>query len=253
METVLQIVLATIVSSALSIFLAGIISFKFLDRYMTKMLCLSAGLLLAVAFTHLLPEAFEHHDEAHYIGWTLLISVLFLFGVEQFFSGHEAENISEIIEESRKTKGRGGQAILLGDAFHNFTDGVLIASSFMISPSLGWVTALAIMAHEIPQEVGDFMVLLHSGFSRGKALLCNLLSGFTAVIGGVIGYFLLDKVSWLIPYAFAVAAASFIYIALSDLMPEMVRNGKEKFWSQMFFIVLGVVIAVMATESLHIH
>ena len=121
------------------------------------------------------------------------------------------------------------------------TDGVLIASAFMVTPSLGWITALAIMAHEIPQEVGDFMVLLHSGFSKGRALFYNLLS------------FLLDKVSWLIPYAFAVAAASFIYIALSDLMPEMIKKGRTAFFTQMLFIVLGVLLAIVATGSLHTH
>lgn len=253
MSIVLQIILATIISSAFSIVLAGLISFRFLDRYMSKMLCLSAGLLLAVSFTHLLPEAFEHHEDATYIGWTLLVSVLILFGIEQFFSHHEAENVSQMIEESRKSEGRGGQAILLGDAFHNLTDGVLIASAFMVTPSLGWITALAIMAHEIPQEVGDFMVLLHSGFSKGRALFYNLLSGFTSVIGGILGYFLLDKVSWLIPYAFAVAAASFIYIALSDLMPEMIKKGRAAFFTQMLFIVLGVLLAIVATGSLHTH
>ena len=196
---------------------------------------------------------FQHHEDATYIGWTLLVSVLILFGIEQFFSHHEAENVSQMIEESRKSEGRGGQAILLGDAFHNLTDGVLIASAFMVTPSLGWITALAIMAHEIPQEVGDFMVLLHSGFSKGRALFYNLLSGFTSVIGGILGYFLLDKVSWLIPYAFAVAAASFIYIALSDLMPEMIKKGRAAFFTQMLFIVLGVLLAIVATGSLHTH
>ena len=129
----------------------------------------------------------------------------------------------------------------------------MIASAFMVTPSLGWITALAIMAHEIPQEVGDFMVLLHSGFSKGRALFYNLLSGFTSVIGGILGYFLLDKVSWLIPYAFAVAAASFIYIALSDLMPEMIKKGRAAFFTQMLFIVLGVLLAIVATGSLHTH
>ncbi|MCD7988714.1 MAG: ZIP family metal transporter [Klebsiella quasipneumoniae] len=252
MSILLQIILATVVSTVISIGLAGLISFRFLNRHMSKMICVAAGLLLAVAFTHLLPEAFEHHEEAGSIGWTLLVSVLVLFGIEQFFSQHhETDDISHLLET--RPNGKGGEAILFGDAFHNFTDGILIASSFMVSPSLGWVTALAIMAHEIPQEVGDFMVLLHSGYEKGKALVYNFLSGLSAVAGGIAGYFLLDRVNWIIPYAFAVAAASFIYIALSDLMPELAKKGRSAFWIQIAFILIGVAIAVLATGTLHSH
>lgn len=245
-----EIVLATLMSSVLSIVLAGLISFRFLDRYMTKMLCISAGLLLTVAFTHLLPEAFEIHENATSIGWTLLLSVLGLFGLEYFLAHHEADDVAQIIQENRMNGSRGGLAILLGDGFHNFTDGILIASSFMISSNLGWVTAAAIMAHEIPQEVGDFMVLLHSGYKKARALFYNMISGLSSVVGGVMGYFLLDKVQWVMPYAFAVAAASFIYIALSDLMPEIARHGRSSFFIQMLFIILGVLIAFLATGSL---
>lgn len=259
MSILIQIILATVLSSVLSILLAGLISFRFLDRYMGKMLCISAGLLLTVAFTHLLPEAFEIHENAVSIGWTLLVSVLVLFGLEYVLSsshhshgGHE-KSVSNFVEEGRKRTG-GGNAILFGDAFHNATDGVLIASAFMVNASLGWLTALAILAHEIPQEVGDFMVLLHSGFERSKALFWNIVSGLTSMIGGIAGYFLLDKIEWMVPYAFAVAAASFIYIALSDLLPEIVHKEKpEKFYVQLFFIILGVIIAVLATGAMHDH
>lgn len=254
MSTLIEIIAATVISSVLSIVLAGVISFKFLDRYMAKMLCISAGLLLTVAFTHLLPEAFEIHEHAISIGWTLLISVLFLFGLEYFLAQHhEHEDVADIIEESRRGANRGGMAILLGDGFHNFTDGILIASAFMVSSSLGWITAFAIMAHEIPQEVGDFMVLLHAGYERAKALLYNVLSGLSAMLGGILGYFLLDKVQWVMPYAFAVAAASFIYIALSDLMPEIARHGKSSFFIQMLFILIGVAIAVLASGHIGEH
>ena len=109
-------------------------------------------------------------------------------------------------------------------------------------------------AHEIPQEVGDFMVLLHSGFERSKALLWNVISGLTSMLGGIAGYFLLDRVEWMVPYAFAIAAASFIYIALSDLMPEIAHQEKpERFYVQLFFILIGVAMAVLATGGLHEH
>ena len=149
MTTLLQILAATLLSSVLSIVLAGLISFKFLDRYMSKMLCISAGLLLTVAFTHLLPEAFEIHENAASVGWTLLVSVLFLFCLE-FALSHQHHShvnppehtISEYIKGSQKRSSGAGNAILIGDAFHNFTDGILIASAFMVSSGLGWVTAL---------------------------------------------------------------------------------------------------------------
>ncbi len=259
MTTLLQIFLATMMSSVIAIVLAGLISFRFLDRHLPKMICISAGLLLTVAFTHLLPEAFEDHDIGSSIGWTLLVSVLILFSVEHYFTEHHhhdhhcSEDIQQMIEESRKRSGKGGEAILLGDAFHNFSDGILIASSFMVSSSLGWITALAIMAHEIPQEVGDFMVLLHAGFKRGKAFVLNVISGLSAVVGGILGYFLLDELNWIIPYAFAVAGASFIYIALSDLMPEITKKGRSHFATQLTFIVVGVVIAYLVTGGGHAH
>ena len=248
MTTLLQILAATLLSSVLSIVLAGLISFKFLDRYMSKMLCISAGLLLTVAFTHLLPEAFEIHENAASVGWTLLVSVLFLFCLE-FALSHQHHShvnppehtISEYIKGSQKRSSGAGNAILIGDAFHNFTDGILIASAFMVSSGLGWVTALA-------------MVLLHSGFERSKALLWNVISGLTSMLGGIAGYFLLDRVEWMVPYAFAIAAASFIYIALSDLMPEIAHQEKpERFYVQLFFILIGVAMAVLATGGLHEH
>lgn len=257
MTILAQILAATLLSAVSSIVLAGLISFKFLDRYMGRMLCISAGLLLAVAFTHLLPEAFETHSNAACVGWTLLASVLFLFSLEHVLSDKGAEHGHKPETSEQKLTGgfkRSGNAILIGDAFHNFTDGVLIASSFMVNPGLGWVTAFAIMAHEIPQEVGDFMILLHSGFNKSRALFWNLVSGLTSMAGGVAGFFLLDKLEWLLPYAFAVAAASFIYIALSDLMPEIARKeGADRFLVQMLFILVGVAVAVLATGGMHAH
>ena len=233
MTTLLQILAATLLSSILSIVLAGLISFNFLDRYMSKMLCISAGLLLTVAFTHLLPEAFEIHENAVSVGWTLLVSVLFLFCLE-FALSHQHHGHVNPPE-------------------HTISE-YIIASAFMVSSGLGWVTALAILAHEIPQEVGDFMVLLHSGFERSKALLWNVISGLTSMLGGIAGYFLLDRVEWMVPYAFAIAAASFIYIALSDLMPEIAHQEKpERFYVQLFFILIGVAMAVLATGGLHEH
>jgi zinc and cadmium transporter len=142
--------------------------------------------------------------------------------------------------------------ILIGDAFHNFADGVVIAGAFMTDIQLGIVATLAVMAHEIPHEVGDFMILLNAGFTRRRAFIFNMISGMSAVAGGVIGYFVLDTMGHLLPYALGIAAASFIYIALSDLLPEMMRRSSlAKSLPEVGLVLLGIVIAAIATGAVH--
>lgn len=109
---------------------------------------------------------------------------------------------------------------------------------------------LAIMAHEIPQELGDFFILLHTGYTKARAIVYNIISGLTSIIGGILGFFVLDRIEWLMPYAFAVAASSFIYIALSDLFPELSKKSRQYFWVQLVFILIGVGLAVLATGGL---
>jgi zinc and cadmium transporter len=248
MSTLAGIILATGLLTVLSVLVAMYLSFKLVGRYLTSMLCVAAGLLLTVAFTHLLPEAFEAHEKSVSVGWTLLASVLSFYAVERIFQKKE--------ESGESYNGRGGFAILLGDGVHNFTDGLLIASAFMVDAKLGWITALAIMTHEIPQEVGDFFILIHSGFTKARAVCYNIISGLASVLGGICGFYLLDELNWLLPYAFAVAAASFIYIALSDLIPVINRAEKSRFAVQMVFICIGVLIATLATGGFigpHVH
>jgi len=120
--------------------------------------------------------------------------------------------------------GRGGWSVLVGDSIHNFCDGVIIAAAFLADTRLGVVTALAVIAHEIPQEVGDYVVLLNAGFSRRKALAFNALSGLAAVLGGVLGYFIVGPWEDLFPYLLVVAASSFIYVAVADLLPQLQRR-----------------------------
>jgi zinc and cadmium transporter len=131
--------------------------------------------------------------------------------------------------------------IVVGDSFHNFTDGVIIASAFLADTKLGVVTAIAIVAHEIPQEIGDFVVLLHSGFSKRRALMANALSGFAMVVGALLGYFALSAVSGWIPEILAIAAASMIYVAVADLIPGLHKRTEiRETLLQVAFIVLGV-------------
>ena len=144
--------------------------------------------------------------------------------------------------------------ILVGDSLHNFTDGILIAAAFLADVHIGIMTSIAIFAHEIPQEVGDFIVLLNAGFSRIRAYVYNLISSLMALIGGLVGYFALASASHLIPYALVLASSGFMYIAVSDLMPQMQRHASlRESITQALLIALGVGIVLMLTGHLHTH
>lgn len=145
-----------------------------------------------------------------------------------------------------------GYLIVIGDGVHNFVDGVLIAAAFLTDLHLGIVTAVAVAAHEIPQEVGDFAILLHSGFSRAKALFYNVLSSLTTVIGGVLAYFSLGLAQAALPYVLAVAASSFIYIAVADLIPGLHRRLEPMVTlQQVILIAAGVSLIYFTHAALH--
>ena len=251
------IVLANLLSTLLSVGLAAWLSFRYLGKLIDKLVPVSAGLLLATAVTHLLPEAFEKGAEPVLLGWVILAGILGFFLLEKLSlihhtHHHEGDPHRHDHGHDAHEAGHGGLPILLGDAFHNFADGVVIAGAFLVDTRLGVIATLAVMAHEIPHEVGDFMILLNAGFTRKRAFVFNLLSGLSAVLGGVIGYFVLETMESLLPYALAVAAASFIYIALSDLLPEMMRRSSlAKSLPEVGLVLLGVLISALATGGLH--
>jgi len=138
-------------------------------------------------------------------------------------------------------QGRSGMMIMLGDTFHNFVDGILIAAAFMADVQLGIVTSIAIIAHEIPQEAGDFLILLHSGYTRRQALIFNLLSSTATVIGGLLAYFMLQDMQHFIPYLLALAAASMIYVAVADLIPGLHKRPEIGATAQQVaLIMLGI-------------
>ncbi|HKO69247.1 MAG TPA: ZIP family metal transporter [Burkholderiaceae bacterium] len=250
------IVLANLLSTLLSLGLAGWLSFRYLGKLIDKLVPVSAGLLLATAVTHLLPEAFKGEADPFSLGWAILIGILGFFLLEKLSLLHHTHHHEGDLHRhdhghDAKEAGRGGVPILVGDAFHNFADGVVIAGAFLVDIKLGVAATLAVMAHEIPHEVGDFMILLNAGFTRRRAFMFNLLSGMSAVLGGVIGYFVLETMEALLPYALALAAASFIYIALSDLLPEMIRRSSlSKSLPEVGLVLLGVLIAGVATGGL---
>ncbi len=221
------------------------------------MVSLSVGIMLSTSLLHALPEAFESGTDPRHLFGALLAGLLAFFLLEKLAilrhsHHHEHDGHHHHHGHDKAEAGRAGWMILLGDGMHNFTDGILIAAAFLANPQLGIVTGVAIIAHEIPQEIGDFIVLLNAGFSRTRAYVYNLLCSLLSVAGGVLGYYTLDKATNLIPFVLVFASSGFIYIAVSDLMPQMQRRATmRETIPQVFLIALGVVIVLFLTGSAH--
>jgi zinc and cadmium transporter len=240
---------ACLAGTALSLALAALVAFRLKASWISTLVSYAVGALLGVAFLDLLPHIFREAQQPQRAASFILAGMLFFFMLEKMLlwrhhHHHSAEEQAEAEEEMRHTghdHGRSGWMIVFGDSFHNFTDGVIIAGAFIADIKLGVVTAIAIIAHEIPQEIGDFVVLLHSGFTRGKALLWNAVSGLSSVLGGLIGYFALNAVSGWLPEILGFAAASMIYVAVADLIPGLHRKtALADSISQFAFIALGI-------------
>ncbi|WP_329603161.1 ZIP family metal transporter [Undibacterium baiyunense] len=241
----------------LSISFAAIFSFTLLSKLVERMVSLSVGIMLSTSFLHALPRAFEAGTDPRSLFACLLGGLLAFFLLEKFAvlrhsHHHEGDGHHHEHGHDAHEAGKSGWMILIGDGLHNFTDGILIAAAFLADPSLGIVTALAIIAHEIPQEVGDFIVLLNAGFSRARAYFYNLICSLMSVLGGVIGYYTLDQANSLIPYVLVLASSGFIYIAVSDLMPQMQRRASLKETiPQIILVTAGVALVLLMTQHLH--
>ena len=249
-STLLSILLATTIAGVFSISAAALFSFALLSKMVERMVSLSVGIMLSTSLLHSLPEAFESDADAHSLFATLLGGLLAFFLLEKsailrHSHHHEGDGHAHEHGHDVNEAGASGWMILVGDGLHNFTDGILIAAAFLANPSLGIVTGLAIVAHEIPQEIGDFIVLLNAGFSRTRAYIYNLISSLLAVFGGILGYFTLESASEMIPYVLVFASSGFIYIAVSDLMPQMQRRATlRETVPQVLLIALGVAIVL---------
>ena len=220
------------------------------------------GALLAVAFWGLIPEAFANigHEQFQTLSGTILAGILGFFVLEKLLiwrhchvetcEAHGEENHDHAdnhhthpVSHHQVFEKSAGALIILGDAIHNFVDGVLIAAAFLTDAKLGIATSLAVAAHEIPQEVGDFAILLHSGYSKSKALIYNVLASLTTVLGGMLAYFSLEDLHNSLPYFLALAASSFIYIAVADLIPSLHKKTDMKTsLQQIALIAAGVVL-----------
>jgi zinc and cadmium transporter len=226
---------------AISVFYAASKKFK---KMITPLISYAAGTLLAAALLGLLPHSLEDTTSSSVLS-AVLAGIILFFLLEKIVLWRHCHNIDCEVHKAA------GPMILLGDTIHNLTDGVIIAASFLGSLPLGITASLSVIAHEIPQEVGDFAILLHSGYATKKALLLNVLSSLSTLPAAVTAYYALEAVESVIPYIMAVAAASFIYIALADLSPELHREiGLTHTIQQVLFMMAGVATIIVL---LHIH
>jgi zinc and cadmium transporter len=211
----------------------------------------AVGALLGAVFLDILPHLFQETKDPARVAAFILCGILVFFILEKLLLWRHHHGDEEHAGHAHD-EGRSGWMIVVGDSFHNFTDGVIIASAFLADTRLGVVTALAIIAHEIPQEIGDFLVLLHSGFERRLALALNALSGLATLVGATIAYFALTPVQHWIPEILAIAAASMIYVAVADLIPGLHRRtALRETVVQVAFIALGVASIWIIHALLH--
>ena len=243
-------VLATLTVALASVALAAHLSFRLLARFLERMVSFSIGILLATTFLHLLPEAFESRLPRELLFAVMLVGLLGFFFLQKLalyrHSHHfEGDGHAHAHGHDALLAGRGGALVLVGSAFHNFSDGVLIAGAFLAGPLVGLAATLAIFTHEVPHKIGDFMVLLNAGVAPRRALAYAIASSCCIVAGGLAGFFLLDRITGWIPYVLVIAASAFLYIALSDLVPRMqrARSASDALW-QGSLIALGVIVVI---------
>ncbi len=259
--TLLYIVLSTLFGGVLSVVVAASLTVHVLGRVVHHLVSLSAGVLLGTALLHLMPEAIAAGAKTgagvETLFATLLGGILFFFLLEKaelyrHTHHHEGDGHDHHAHFDAQQVGRGGYAVLLGDGVHNFCDGIIIAAAFLADVKLGFVTALAVTAHEIPQETGDYIVLLNAGFARRKALIYNGLSGLSSVVGGVIGYFIVAGWEPVFPYLLVIASSSFVYVSVADLIPQMQRRMPLRdIGLQVLWLAAGLAIVLMAMHMLH--
>lgn len=282
--TLIAILVGTLVAGIGSVWLAAALSFGALARYTQHMLSMAAGALMATAFMHLLPEAFESHAAAHDLFLTLLLGLVFFFlldKAELWHHGHEHHHSGEghahhHVHAHAHDASHAGQpphlhghghhgtagvhvhehapvqpgswAVLTGDSVHCFGDGILIASAFMADMRLGAIASLAVLAHEVPHHMGDLMVLRSGASNKRMALVKVSLAGAVTALGGLAGYWLVDWLHSYLPYFLVVASSSFVYVALADLIPQLQKRlTLSQTVAQIAWLLLGMgLVAVMS-------
>jgi zinc and cadmium transporter len=265
--TLIAILVGTLLAGIGSVWLAAALSFGALGRYTQHMLSLAAGSLMATAFMHLLPEAFESEAGAHDLFMTLLIGLVFFFlldKAELWHHGHEHHHGDAHANHdhdhhhdhghSHAPRTAGSWAVLTGDSVHCFGDGVLIASAFMADMRLGVIASLAVLAHEVPHHMGDLMVLRSNSTNRQAALLKVSLAGAVTALGGLIGFWLVEQLRDFLPYFLVVASSSFIYVALADLIPQLQKRlTLLQTIAQVAWLGAGIALVMLVSGMAHAH
>jgi zinc and cadmium transporter len=281
--TLLWILVGTVLAGVGSVWLAALLGFAMLARYTQHMLSLAAGALLATAFMHLLPEAFESQASAKELFALLLAGLVFFFlldKAELWHHGHEHHQPETHAEHphaehpkgdhdhahpqgghSHTSHGHhhrevrsGGWAVLAGDSVHAFGDGILIASAFLADARLGVITSLAVLAHEVPHHIGDLVVLRQTSGSARAAVMKVSLAGTVTALGGVLGYFLLSRFDGLLPYFLVAASSSFVYVALADLVPQLqTRLDMRETTAQVAWLLSGIALVTVVSALAHGH
>lgn len=236
---------ACLVGGLLSMAVAGVSTLNLPERWLSRLIGFAAGVMLATALLDLLPEAFSSGVASEALFATLLGGIVAFFALQRAAIWRHAHG-------RRSGLPARVPLILLGDGVHNFADGAVIAAAFLTDPVLGMTTTLAVIAHEIPQEFGDFVLLREAGLSRRRALILNGLSSLASVAGGLIAFFVLAELKALLPYVLVVAAASFLYIAIADLLPMLQResDGGISIW-QGSTLLAGIALVKVSGHLLH--
>ena len=248
MSVLAWIIVSSLFGGILSVTCAGLFALNTRAHWVGGLVSFAIGALLAAVFLDMLPEAIKLSPSVTAVSGTILFGILLFFTLEKLLIWRhchhdhcEAHEPHESNEKSEHDFGRSGAMVMVGDTFHNFIDGTIIAAAFLTDINLGIVTSLAIIAHEIPQEVGDFAVLLHSGYTKLRAFQMNLISSFATVVGGTLGYFTLQTMQSWVPTLLALASASMIYVAVADLIPSLHKRTKlSDTIQQVVLIGLGV-------------
>lgn len=263
--TLVAILVGTLLAGIGSVWLAAALSFGALARYTQHMLSLAAGALMATAFMHLLPEAFESKVEPHDLFLTLLIGLVFFFlldKAELWHHGHEHhhdaahghDHAHDDPHAHAHPAPLGSWSIVTGDSVHCFGDGILIASAFMADMRLGFIAAVAVLAHEVPHHMGDLMVLRAGADNRRMALIKVSLAGAVTALGGLAGYWLVDLLHDYLPYFLVVASSSFVYVALADLIPQLQKRlSLRETIAQIAWLGLGMGMVTLISGLAHGH
>jgi zinc and cadmium transporter len=264
--TLLAIVAGTLGAGVGSVLLAALLARALLARFTQHLLSLAAGALLATAFMHLLPEAFESDITHQVLFMTLLAGLVFFFlldKAELWHHGHEHGEEHHLHDHAHghdhdhghaSAGFTGSWAVLAGDSVHAFGDGILVAAAFMTNISLGAAASVAVLAHEIPHHMGDLAVL-QRGFGQGRAALLKLcLAGGVTVIGGLLGFVLIDGHEAWLPFMLVIASSSYVYVALADLIPQLQKRlSAAQTAMQILWLLSGIALVTLATQLMHQH